>query len=262
VTSAFLDVTRITPAGEGRWSCEVSDGWFAPTGANGGYVTALVVRAMDAAVADPDRQARSVTTHFLRPPQAGPAELHTELVRTGRTVSNVAARLVQDGKVCAQAVAAYATRQAPKLEWAPEPPAITPWDELGDWPQAAKASTIAHRFAYRGLLGDRPFSSSPEAMTGGWMALREPAPLDAALVACLTDAWLPAPFPRLDGPWPVPTIDLTVHLRADLPLDHQPVLSRFTSRHAGAGVVDEDGELWTADGTLLATSRQLSVFRA
>ena len=75
---------------------------------------------------------------------------------------------------------------------------------------------------------------------------------------------LPPPLFMVDAPTRgVPTIDLTLHTRADL--TEVPwtagdwVLAHFSTRLAGGGFVEEDGELWTADGTLLAQSRQLAL---
>jgi hypothetical protein len=64
-------------------------------------------------------------------------------------------------------------------------------------------------------------------------------------------------------PAAVPTIELTLHFRATPPADATgPVAVRFTSRTAHDGYVEEDGELWSADGTLLVQSRQLAIVLA
>ena len=75
----------------------------------------------------------------------------------------------------------------------------------------------------------------------------------------LADAWFPAPWPRLAELAPAPTIDLTVHFRTALPLPDSLLLGRFTSSLVRDGFFDEDGELWTPDGTLVAQSRQLGL---
>ena len=57
----------------------------------------------------------------------------------------------------------------------------------------------------------------------------------------------------------VPTIDLTIHFR-EVPDDQaQPCLVRFRSRLASGGYVEEDGDVWSHDGRLLAHSRQLAL---
>jgi hypothetical protein len=40
---------------------------------------------------------------------------------------------------------------------------------------------------------------------------------------------------------------------------HGPVLARFETRNVLEGHVEESGELWSADGRLLAESRQLAL---
>jgi acyl-CoA thioesterase len=112
---------------------------------------------------------------------------------------------------------------------------------------------MQHRF------GNPPFSSSDRGETGGWLGLREERPVDALAIAVLADAWFPAPWPRLRALAPAPTIDLTIHFRAPLPLSDTLLLGHFTNRLVRDGFFDEDGELWAPDGTLIAQSRQLGL---
>jgi len=114
-----------------------------------------------------------------------------------------------------------------------------------------------HRYA----LGAAPEQKADRAETGGWLRLAVPEPVDAMVVAAMTDAWFPAAFAIVDGP--VPTVDLTIHFRVALPYvalgPTDYALVRFVSRTASDGFVEEDGELWAPDGVLIAQSRQLAV---
>jgi acyl-CoA thioesterase len=60
----------------------------------------------------------------------------------------------------------------------------------------------------------------------------------------------------------MPTVDLTIHFRAPVPADARPedfYLGVFRSRTLRAGFAEEDGEIWTRSGVLLAQSRQLAM---
>jgi hypothetical protein len=54
-----------------------------------------------------------------------------------------------------------------------------------------------------------------------------------------------------------------VHVRTPLPVagvcPEDPVLVSFRTREVSQGLLEEDGEIWTRDGRLLAHSRQLAV---
>ena len=113
--------------------------------------------------------------------------------------------------------------------------------------------TMQHRF------GAPPFTGAERAETGGWLGLREHRPLDAPAIAVLADAWFPAPWPRLSELAPAPTIDLTSTFAARCPLPDSLLLGRFRTRLVRDGFFEEDGELWTPDGTLVAQSRQLAL---
>lgn len=262
--TAFDRDTAVEPLGDGRYRASMARDWFAPRGPNGGYVAAVVVRAMELAVDDPRRAARSLTCHYLRPPAEGPCEIAVTVERAGRSLTTLTARLEQDGRPAVLAIAAFADDFPPVAAYGePAPDAGAPPAELHTPPVNPLTPPIAERFLLAPVFGPAPFSAAAEAVVGGWLRLEEPREADAALVALYTDAWLPSPWPRLGAPVPAPTIDLTIHFRARLPLDGAdpaaPLLARFRSTTARDGFFEEDGEVWAPDGTLVAQSRQLGI---
>ena len=115
-----------------------------------------------------------------------------------------------------------------------------------------------HRFTRGGVV-----NADGPAETEGWIRLAAPEPIDGPVVAAMTDAFPPAVFTRLGAPNPVPTVDLTIHFRVGLPMSGlEPddfVLGHFRTRTVADGFLEEDGELWTAAGGLIAQSRQLAI---
>ena len=119
--------------------------------------------------------------------------------------------------------------------------------------------TLADRFEYRRVIGPEPFAGADEAVTGGWIRLTDPRPVDSSLLVACVDAWMPAMFGRFSGPWGMTTVDLTVHVRSLPPAGYDDwCLVRFRSDVSADGFCEEDGEVWTRDGQLLAQSRQLA----
>jgi acyl-CoA thioesterase len=258
----FDDDTALEPAGDGLWDGAIVAGWETPRGPLGGYVMAFMVRALGLAVADPSRQARSVTMHFLRAPVAGPIRVGATVERAGRSLTSVSGRLEQDGRLIGLALGAYSVPwPSPLLDGAPMPDVDPPQERRGlddEFPREGPPAftgklSMQHRF------GDPPWSSSEHGIAGGWLGLLEERAVDELAICVLADAWFPAPWPRLKALAPAPTIDLTVHFRAPLPLPDSLLLGRFESKLVRDGFFEEDGELWTPDGTLIAQSRQLGL---
>lgn len=258
----FDSDTELRPAGDGVWEGNINESWWTPRGPLGGYVMAFALRAMETAVGDPERQARSATMHFLRPPEAGPVTVSAIIEREGRSLSTVSSRMEQEGKLVGLAIGAYSKPwDGPLLDESPMPVAEAPDESrppVGDAPRRnpppfTELMTMQHRF------GELPFSGAERAEIGGWLGLRERREVDALSVAVMADAWFPAPWPRLTALAPAPTIDLTIHFRSPLPLPDSLLLGRFNSRYVRDGFFDENGELWAPDGTLVAQSRQLGL---
>jgi len=260
--TAFDRDTALTPAGDGVWDGAIADGWQTPRGPLGGYVMAIVLRGMELAVDDGERQARAATMHFLRVPEVGAVTVRAEVERAGRSLSTVTARLEQGGKLLGIAIAAYSKPWAgPTLEDAPMPEAAPPEPRAPVSPEFPRDNRPAFmsRLSMQHRFGDPPFTSADRGETGGWIGLLEERPVDALTIAVCADAWFPAPWPRLRELAPAPTIDLTVHFRAPLPLPDTLLLGHFDCRLIRDGFFDENGMLWAPDGTLVAQSRQLGL---
>jgi len=257
--------TAVLPAGDGRFRVQIDRGWWVVRGPNGGYVAALLLRAMQACIDDDSRAPRSLTVHYTLPPEAGPAEIETRIERSGRSLSTVTARMRQGDRQLAVAIAAFSRpRDAPSFQEDEMPRVPAP----EDCPLLDTRIPIHERYEQRQAIGAPPFAGASSARVGGWIRLAEDdRPIDAPLVAAFADAWPPSLFARMRpeevGTRGIPTVDLTVHFRASLPLpgmhSDDYVLVAFRSRYADEGFVEEDGEIWSRDGRLLAQSRQLAL---
>jgi acyl-CoA thioesterase len=263
VTGAFATATAVAAAGEGCWSATCDTAWSAPNGPNGGYLAAIVLRAMAAELDDPGRPARSLTCHYLRPPTDGELRITVAVERAGRSVTVLSAHVHQDDRPCVVALGAFAVDRQGAADYAPSAPAVPPARDVPVASLPDGAPPIAHRFAVRPAIGAPPFSGAGEAVTGGWIRFADPHPVDAAALAMYADAWLPAPFARLTAPVAAPTIDLTVHFRATGAAAalsaEEPILAVFNSTTSAEGFFEEDGQLWSPGGVLLAHSRQLAL---
>ncbi len=261
--SRFDRDTHVTPSAPGIYAASLDRGWWVARGPNGGYVAALLVRALEHAVADPARQLRSITIHYVRPPAEGAARIETRVERVGGSLTTVSARLLQGDSLQALALAAFSKpRETPSFHHAVMPE-VAPPEAIA--PRGDARVPIHERYEQRWAIGPRYFEGARgrEAITGGWIRLAEGTrPLDAPLLVAYADAWPPSVFATHELPMGlggVPTVDLTVHVRAALPLPDDFVLAAFRTREVSGGFLEEDGEIWSRDGRLLAHSRQLGV---
>lgn len=259
----FDEATTIVPQGAGRFSAEVHPGWDIGGNTNGGYLLALAGRALAEVTGRP--HAVTITGHYLAPCPAGPATISVDVVRTGRRFSTATASLRRDGgevlRVLATLGDLHAVGDGPtRLDGAP--PALPPYDECpeGPSPQAGPRPAIHERLALRLRPGDEGFRTGAptgRAEIAGWFAFADGRPIDTVALLLAADGFPPAVF-NTDLPigW-VPTVELTVHVRA-VP-EPGPLRCLFRTRYLQHGLLEEDGELWDAAGRLVALSRQLAL---
>jgi acyl-CoA thioesterase len=257
----------VTASTTALFDADISPDWRAGRGPHGGYLAAMLLRALTEAVADPRRAPRSLTIHYARAPEPAPVEIHTTIERAGRSLSTLSARMEQDGKLMALALAAFSVPwHAPEISDLPLPE-VEPAQPRTDPPRPPhpQAPPFARHMEFQPRIGTRPFTGTDAPMEiGGWLALPEPRPLDALALAFFSDALFSPPFIRLTEPAVTPTIDLTIHFRAHLPAAPdegfaEQCFARFHSTVVHEGFFEEDGVIWAADGTVLLHSRQLAL---
>lgn len=243
------------------------DRWYIDRAIHGGHVIAALVRAAEAAADDRDRALRSITVHYVRPAKAAPFQVEVRMDRIGRTLTNATLRLLQDGDVTATALVALGGPwDSPTWDFTQMPKVAPPEDCPNLWGAGRGFTNLHDQWTYRRAIGPDFMSgelfANPPIVSGGWMLLKEPRPVDAAMAAGLVDTWIPLVFTQVDAEHRVmfPTVDLTVHLLDSLPLvdedPNEPCLVWHRIDESRDGFAVQDTEVWTRSGRLIARGRQ------
>jgi hypothetical protein len=255
VTTVFDATTTLQADSENpdHFSIDLDPLWSSLIGMHGGYLVAVAVRAAQAIVGD--RPIRTVTTSFLRPGQAGPAEIDVELVRRGRSITTLTVTLSQSSKVvvvshvtAADAVESTAWETTGKIDLPPieECVPITPPPGVGHFD---------HGVALLDPV-DLPFSHGPLARVAGYMRPIESRSIDAAWLAMALDWFPPASFTRIDPPAGGISISYTVHVHRTLVElgDDEWLGGLFRADISAGGIALEKGLLTDPSGRVLAES--------
>ena len=260
----FDTQTAIEPTGDGIFEAKVHEDWWVARGPHGGYLASIILRALTARLDDPVRLPRSLTVQYVSAPQLGSVAIETTIERSGGNSTFMSARLTQGGAIMANALATFSSSwRGIEFDDAVMPESPGPEEGFPVPTEGDGVPRFLGNFDMRWTIGDAPFSGSDAAVVGGWLRLDEPQIADHIVVATLMDAWAPAIFPRATEPFIAPTLDLTIHFRTPVPLDSATpddhYLGRFSSKLGRDGFFEEDGELWSKDGVLVAQSRQLAL---
>lgn len=256
--SAFAAATAVQrrEADPTVYDVDLDAGWSIGGKPNGGYLMAVLARAGSDAVNKPHPLA--VSGHFLRPPSGGPAEVHVDVVKTGRTVSTVRTTLFQQGKACLDSLVT-----AGELSGGPVDYAAT---KMPDLPTPEECRSRADSPFHVELLDhvevliDPATAPFPDPngipVIQGWMRFHDGADADELALALAVDAMPPTVFHLEKLGW-APTVELTFLLRG------MPAPG-WLAFHAEAtfvadGWFDEAATVWDSTGRLVAQSRQLAL---
>ncbi|MFI8994247.1 thioesterase family protein [Streptomyces sp. NPDC053542] len=268
--SEFDRDTAIVRRSPGVYDAELSAGWTIIHAVNGGYLLALMGRALGDALPHPDPM--TVTAHYLTASRPGPAVIRTEVVRTGRTMSTGTATLVQfedDGSEVERlrVLAAYGDLDAlpDDVRTTAKPPAMPAYEECFGTDAAPEgrpaipgSSAITARLDVRldpATCGWAIGAPSGNGEMRGWFGLADGRDADPLSLLLTVDALPPTAFEMGLKGW-VPTVELTTHIRCR-PAPG-PLRVSITTRNLAGGFLEEDAEVWDADDRLVAQSRQLA----
>lgn len=227
---------------------------------NGGYLMAVILRA--AVDASPHAHPVSTTAQFHRAPVPGPARVHVETLKSGRTAAFSRATLIQNDTPYIETMITTATLpETSSVTYASAPSApMPPLSECVRLPDPKPESGMTLN-AQMDLHFDPPTvgwlhgtpSGVPEARA--YFRMSEPQDPDPYILALAVDVLPPVVFSAGARGW-APTVDLTWHLRA-LPAPGWLTLLG-SGRLITDGWFDEEVEVWDSQGNLVAQSRQLA----
>lgn len=257
------------PGEPGAYDAGLSAGWTIIRAVNGGYLLAVVGRALRAALPHPDPL--TVTAHYLTASEPGPAVIRTETVRAGRSMSTGQASLFQrdaEGREVERirVIAAYGDLAAlpDDVRTAARPPEMPSYEDCvgsDDAPEGGPvtgSTEILKRLDLRLDPATAGWAVGAPSGTGdmrGWLGLADGRDHDALSLLLAVDALPPTAFDLGLAGW-VPTLELTVHLRAQ-PAPG-PVRVALTTRNLAGGLLEEDAQVWDSKDRLVAQSRQLA----
>ncbi|WEH36022.1 thioesterase family protein [Streptomyces sp. AM 4-1-1] len=265
--SEFDRDTAVTLREEGVFDAELSTGWTILGAVNGGYLLAMIGRALGDALPHPDPF--SVSAHYLTASVPGPAVIRTEVVRAGRTLATGQASLVQyeaDGteveRLRVLATFGDLATLSDEVRTTAVPPRLPPVERcLGpaDGPAAIPGdSAITERLDIRldpATVGWAVGVPSGKGEVRGWFGLADGRDADPYSLLLTVDALPPTSFDLGLKGW-TPTVELTAHVRCR-PAPG-PLRVSITTRNLAGGYLEEDADVWDSADRLVAQSRQLA----
>jgi hypothetical protein len=269
---SFDAATAVRPAGAPHlFETDIHELWTVGDKPNGGYLLALLGRAARS-TGRPDQdspwQVVSSSITYLRPPELGPATVHTELLRRGRSAAHVRAVLTQGGVDMVDAVFVLgALPEQLSLRYnGIEPLRVPDPEQCVRLPERIPGGVHVGIMEVLDLRLDPatiPFADSPPpagapAELRGWTRFvdgREPDPLSLLFTV---DAIPPATLMIGSTGW-VPTLQMSVYVRATPAPGWLGI--RMVANLVADGVVDEACVVWDSRGQVVAQGTQLARLR-
>ena len=274
--------TFVTRVGDRRYSATIAPVWNLAMVPQGGVVAAIAARAMEAELGT-GQSLRSFHGVFAAPVPVGPVDIEVDVIRSGRSMSQVQATVRAPGADAGFTALAAFGHERPGFAYTElTMPSVAPPAECvsyRDPPPPDSGRPDGPMFPFwnevlegRSALGHAPWDPSEReaAEVATWFRF-EHFPADghgqfdqlALLVAA--DMMPSAVFERM-GPaesgWFAPSVDLTVHL-VGLPTGNW-ILNHSRAHYAGDGYASAEAALWDPDGrdgpALLAWATQIMVF--
>ena len=262
VLEVFSQASSVRPRAAGVFDAEVSGKWTIGGRPSGGYLLALLGRTASALT--DSRHVVAASAHYLRSPDPGPVEIEGEVLRSGRSISQVRARMRQGGRPCVEGLISTTELDASTApRWDGGVPDIQhiPFDggiRLPPLTPDGIPVAMLHQVDLRvdpessGITTSRP---SGRGQLRGWLKLLGEEGFDPISLLYAIDAFPPATFDTDFGCW-MSTVEMTAYVRAIPAPGPVRILSRV--RLIDPQWVDQTCDVWDGSGRLVAQATQLA----
>ena len=272
----FADDVTVRSAGGGRYLATLDDSWNLLPLPQGGVVASFALRAAEVELDTPDLTLRTCTAVFAGTVSPGELEVEVQVLRRGRSASQVLATVRTVGSVAGATVLAVfgSSRSGPTLLDI-APPTVPPpercrsyRDPLPPGVEAFPSPPFWNRVEARVALGHAWWEewTPTQSDVATWLRFDDaPRLADGSLaplgVVTLADR-MPGCIAELLGPgtapWFAPSADLTVQLFE--PARTTWLLAHDRARWADDGWASAESTLWDESGTAVAHASQMMIF--
>lgn len=260
-----------------RVSLDLDGDWAIGGKIHGGYLLSEIARASLGLLADGHPHPLAISAMFLSAPDAGPAELAVEVLRRGRSVSSLRARLTQGDAVRTEVLLTAGTLRAPADALWTAPTGVPELPPVEDCPRAPALRPDGVRIGHLAHVDLRLDPATTGWATGqpghvaemrGWVrpdpetdpgSVAADGSLDPRWLLVAGDALPPLTFNFGLLGW-VPTVSLDMHLRGLPQGGWLKAVQR--SQLIADNWLDETCDLYDETGRLIGSARQFAGYRA
>jgi acyl-CoA thioesterase len=272
----FTEDVVVERSGDGRYRAHLGHDWDVVQLPQGGVVASFALRAAAQEIADPSHLLRTSTTVFAGQVAAGELDIDVEVLRHGRSATQVVSTVRNQGAASgATVVAVFGSQRRGPTFVDVRPPEVPPPDECRSYrdsppPGVDRFEPLPFwtRVEGRGALGHAPWEeyqpTSSDVAT--WLRFDDPPrledggldPLGVLTLADRMPGCVGEKIGREERQWFAPSADLTVHIFE--PLTTEWVLAHDRARWADDGWASAESHLWSEDGVLVAYAAQMMLF--
>lgn len=258
----------LEPCGAGTFRAHTSEDYWNMAGPFGGVTAATLLKAALLAFGQ-GLEPVSLTVNFCAPMTPGPVTLQTTELRRGKSVSHGLVQMrAADGLIVASATLVLALRQETFEHRCAVMPQVRPAASLwpmADDPRFAWLQQYEFRFA-EGALDLAADAATGTAASKLWVRDRAPRRLDWLSLAAFCDIFFLRIFHLRQSLAPAGTVSMSAIFHArPAELDRQGTSYLLGCADASVfsrNFFDQRAELWSEEGTLLATSTQVAWFKS
>jgi Thioesterase-like superfamily len=262
MTNNFSRSTTLKALNHDTHNIVISDLWNVGKIPNGGYLMAHAALAIAAHSEHP--HPLSVTGYYLDKSDNGEAQVKTELLRSGKSISNFSSSLIQENSERIRFTAAFTDFGQVKGEsfCEEQAPSIKTFENCIPVKEVAPYLRIYDQFDMRfdpKSVGWNHGKLNSVSEMNVWLEFKDGSLFDVFSLLMVPDVLPPAVFNRIGPNGWVPTIQMTVNIKA-IPQTTR-IQIRARTRYLTNSILEEDVEVWDDKANLLATSRQIAKLR-
>jgi len=256
--TSFAKLIQSVTRTPGEATLDVPEDWMQGRSAFGGLQAALLLAAMRTRV--PEVPLRTMQATFLAPVAAGRVTARAQVLRSGKSATQVEARLVDGDATVALAVGVFGLARPSGVAVLPVQPAA-PSEPKAVLRQGPGVAAFAQHFHARWLRGLPPFTGDKGTEHVLEVDVIDEGPTTEAHVLALADFIPPIAISHLTSPAPGSTLTWMVEMLVDrfdgFALDRWRVDATLAA--ARDGYTSQSLVLWAPGGQPVALGRQSMV---